>query len=188
MTNQILNVDRDAFGSGQIGSKIWLCEELEKLYSAVDLLAIYGGWYGVTHFLLKTRGIMQIEKCVSLDLDPACQPVADMINEHWVWQDWQFKAFTEDCSKAITCLRQPDMIINTSTEHFETMDWWNNIPKGTVVVLQGNNMSHEDHHIHSSCLQDFIDQYPLSELDYSGEREFVYPTWAFTRFMTIGKK
>ena len=25
-----MNVNKDAFSSGQVGSKIWLCEELEK--------------------------------------------------------------------------------------------------------------------------------------------------------------
>lgn len=186
--SRTLNVNRDAFSSGQIGSKIWLCEELEKVYSQINCLGIYGGWYGITHFLLKVRGNIQIDRCVSLDLDPKCQPVADMINELWVWQDWQFKAFTEDCSKSTVLLRDIDLVINTSTEHFDSMDWWNNIPKGTAVALQGNNMPHEDHHIHSSCLRDFMETYPLSESSYSGEKEFVYPDWRFTRFMVIGTK
>ena len=184
--NQILNVDRDAFSSGQIGSKIWLCEELERLGWRSCLTYIYGGWYGVTAFLLLSIGKFIVDKIRSLDIDPRCESVADMINENWVWQDWKFKAFTQDCNNYED--QYGDLVINTSTEHFDSMDWFDRIPKGTRVVLQGNNMPHEDHHIHSSCLQDFIDQYPLSELDYSGEREFVYPTWAFTRFMIIGKK
>jgi len=183
-----MEINPDAFSSGQIGSKIWLCEELEKIYTQIDYLGIYGGWYGITHFLLKVRGNIQIDRCVSLDMDPTCQPVADMINENWVWQDWQFKAFTEDCNKSITSLRNMDMIINTSTEHFDNMDWWNNIPKGTAVVLQGNNMPHEDHHVHSSCLEDFVKMYPVRQLMYSGEKAFVYPNWSFTRFMIIGEK
>jgi len=111
-----------------------------------------------------------------------------MINENWVWQDWKFKAFTEDCNKSITSLRDIDLIINTSTEHFDSMDWWDNIPKGKPVVLQGNDMPHEDHHVYSSCLDDFIKMYPMSSLDYSGEKEFIYPDWRFKRFMIIGEK
>jgi hypothetical protein len=108
-----------------------------------------------------------------------------MINEYWVWQEWKFKAITGDAGIVIPT---GDLVINTSTEHFDTMDWWNNIPKGTVVVLQGNDMPHEDHHVHSSCLQDFLATYPVSELEYSGEKEFVYPDWRFKRFMLIGTK
>lgn len=184
--NQILNVDRDAFSSGQVGSKIWLCEELERLGWCSSLTYIYGGWYGVTAFLLLSRGKFIVDKIRSLDMDPRCESVADMINENWVWQDWKFKAFTQDCNNYEG--QYGDLVINTSTEHFDSMDWFDRIPKGTRVVLQGNNMPHEDHHVHSGCLQDFIDQYPMSKLDYSGEREFVYPTWSFTRFMIIGKK
>lgn len=185
---EIPGFDKDAFSSGQIGSKIWLCEEMERLYSHINLLAIYGGWYGLTAFLLKARNNIQIDKIVSLDLDPSCQPIADMINEYWVWQNWEVKAYTEDCNKSLSILRQADVIINTSTEHFDSMDWWNNIPKGTVVALQGNNMIHEDHCVHSTSLHEFLARYPVRELEYSGEKEFVYPDWRFTRYMLIGTK
>lgn len=188
VTKQIFNVDKDAFSSGQVGSKIWLCEEIEKLFTSIDLIWIYGGWHGLAGFLLLSRNNVQISKIRSLDLDPDCEVVADMLNENWVINDWQFKAFTEDCNKIEFKDSRPDLIINTSTEHFTSRDWWNNIPKGTVVALQGNNMPHDDHHVHTGSLDEFVAQYPLSELLYSGEREFVYPTWSFTRFMVIGHK
>ena len=184
--SQILSANKDAFSSGQIGSKLWLCEELEKLGWTSDLTYIYAGWYGITAFLLLSRGKFQVNKIRSLDIDPTCQPVADMINENWLIKEWQFKAFTQDCNNYEG--QFGDLIINTSTEHFTSMDWFDRIPKGTRVVFQGNNMPHEDHHVDSSCLQDFLDQYPVTELVYSGEREFIYPDWRFTRFMLIGIK
>lgn len=178
-------IDTDAFSSGQIGSKIWLCEELESLNWHSGLTHIYGGWYGITAFLLLSRGKFKVDKIRSLDIDPHCQEVADMVNENWVWQEWRFKAFTQDCNNHKG--QYGDLIINTSTEHFETMDWFNNIPKGTRVVLQGNNMPHDDHIVHTTNLEEFKKQYPLDYIDYSGEKEFVYPDWKFTRFMLIGK-
>ena len=183
-----LNVERDAFSSGQIGSKIWLCEELEKLFDRIDSIWIYGGWYGITAFLLNSRGNIEIEYIRSYDIDDTCAEVADMINENWVYQNWKFKAKTQDCNTLEIDWTGPDLIINTSTEHFETMDWWNNIPKGTTVALQGNNMPHDDHHIHSKSLQDFVDQFPVSETLYKGQKEFVYPDWKFTRYMLIAIK
>jgi hypothetical protein len=182
----VVNINKDAFSSGQVGSKIWLCEELERLSWHSGLTYIYGGWYGITAFLLLSRGKFKVDKIRSLDLDPQCEAVADMINENWVWQDWKFKAFTQDCNNYEG--QYGDLIINTSTEHFDSMEWFNRIPKGTRVVLQGNNMPHEDHHIHSESLSGFIASYPLSQLLYTGEKEFVYPDWRFTRFMLIGIK
>ena len=186
--SQTLNVSKDAFSSGQIGSKIWLCEELEKLFESADNIWIYGGWYGVTAFLLNSRGNMRIGKIRSYDIDPACEAVADMINENWVINDWKFKAITQDCNVLDLAQNGPDLVINTSTEHFESTDWWNNIPKGTVVALQGNNMIHEDHHTHSTCLKEFTAQFTVTETLYTGEKRFVYPTWEFTRYMLIGIK
>lgn len=184
--NQTLNVDKDAFSSGQIGSKIWLCEELEKLNLHSTLTYIYGGWYGLTGFLLLSRGKFKVDAIQSFDIDPDCESIADAINENWVWQEWKFKAFTLDCNSYVR--GRPDVIINTSTEHFETMDWWDNIPTGTTVALQGNNMPHDDHVIHSKNLKEFASMFPLSNTLYKGKKEFKYPTWKFTRFMVIGIK
>lgn len=181
-----MNVDKDAFSSGQIGSKIWLCEELERLGWRSNLTYIYGGWHGLTAFLLLSRGKFQVNKIRSLDIDPNCAAVADMINENWVWQDWKFKAFTQDCNNIEG--QYADLIINTSTEHFESMEWFNRIPRGTNIILQGNNMPHDDHIVHSKNLEDFVEHYPLSKIAFAGEKEFKYPDWSFTRFMIIGVK
>lgn len=182
----LLSVDKDAFSSGQMGSKIWLCEELERLNWHSGLTYIYAGWYGVIAFLLLTRGKFNVDKIRSLDVDPQCESVADMINEYWVWQDWKFKAFTQDCN--LYEGQSGDLVINTSTEHFNSMEWFDRIPKGTRVVLQGNDMPHDDHHVHSGSLDDFIAAYPVSQIVYTGEKEFVYPDWKFTRYMLIGVK
>lgn len=177
--------NKDAFSSGQISSKLWLCEELERTRWTSNETAIYGGWYGLTAFLLLSRGKFKVHRIRSYDVDPACEPMADMINENWVWRNWQFKALTEDCNLIKT---KSDLIINTSTEHFETKEWFDNIPYGTKIVLQGNNMPHEDHLVYSQSLKDFINHYPMNKLLYSGQLDFEYPSWKFSRFMVIGEK
>lgn len=181
-----MQIDKDAFSSGQISSKLWLCEELENTRWTSKLTHIYGGWYGLTSFLLLSRAKFKVDKIQSYDIDPACEPIADMINENWVWQDWKFKAFTADCNQEFA--DRPDLIINTSTEHFENQEWFNNIKPGTRVVLQGNNMKHEDHIVYTSNLHQFINKYPLTKTRYSGQLDFEYPDWKFTRFMIIGIK
>ena len=179
-------MNKDAFSSGQIGSKIWLCEELENLFDKIDTVWIYGGWYGLAAFLLRARNNIQIKEIRSIDVDPTCESIADMINENWVYQDWQFKAVTRDCNNIVPT--GVDLIINTSTEHFDNTQWWDNIPKGTMIALQGNNMPHEDHCINTETLNDFVSLFPLTNTLYSGQKEFVYPSWDFTRYMLIGIK
>ena len=182
----MIPIDPDSFSSGQIGSKIWLCEELERLGWESDYTYIYGGWYGITGFLLLSRGIFKVKNIRSVDIDPACERVADTINNLWVWQRWQFKAVTYDCNE----IQPPvvDLVINTSTEHFESRTWFENLPAGTRVILQGNNMPHDDHYVKSNSNEEFISNYKLSSIEFMGSKEFVYPEWSFTRFMVIGTK
>jgi hypothetical protein len=181
-----MDINKDAFSSGQIGSKIWLCEELERIFDSIDTVWIYGGWYGITAFLLRSRNNLKIKEIRSIDIDPACESIADMINENWVYQKWQFKAVTADCNQMIPS--GIDLIVNTSTEHFDNLNWWNNIPKGTLVALQSNDMIHDDHCFTFTSLDEFADTFPLSEILFAGTKEFVYPDWKFSRFMLIGKK
>lgn len=181
-----MNIDKDAFSSGQVGSKLWLCEELEKTGWSSNFTYIYGGWHGITAFLLLSRNKFQVNRIRSIDIDPSAQTIADMINENWVWQEWKFKALTNDCNNFDPVYG--DLVINTSTEHFHSMAWFNRIPNGTRLVLQGNNMLHDGHVIHSDTLADFIEHYPLSKCVFAGEKEFVYPNWKFSRYMIIGVK
>jgi hypothetical protein len=179
-------VNKDAFSSGQIGSKLWLCEELEDLGWSSNTTHIYGGWYGITAFLLLSRGKFTVNHIKSFDADIECEAVADMINANWIYQGWKFKAYTQDCDNLIDPAR--DLVINTSTEHFDSMNWFHNISAGTRVILQGNNMPHDDHVVHSNSLSSFVNHYPLSEYNYSGSKTFKYETWGFTRYMVIGTK
>jgi len=181
-----LEIDQDAFSSGQIGSKLWLCEELERLYDRIDEIWIYGGWYGLTAFLLRSRNNINIKTIRSLDVDPACESVADTVNEYWKWQDWQFKAVTVDCNTVIPT--DVDLVINTSTEHFESVEWFRQIPKGTAVALQGADMPHLDHVFDFQNLAQFEQTYPLDTVMFSGVKNFNYPEWSFNRFMLIGVK
>jgi hypothetical protein len=179
-------IDKDAFSNGQVDSKLWLCRELEKLDWTSQLTHVYGGWFGVLSFLLLSREKFKVDQIRSFDVDANCERIADMINENWVIKDWQFKAHSMDCNNELP--GNPDLVINTSTEHFDSMDWFKNIPSGTRVILQGNNMPHDDHYVCSNSLQDFENEYTLTDVVYRGSLDFNYPEWSFTRYMIIGVK
>ena len=178
----------DAFSNGQVQSKLWLCEKLEEINHIPNpTIWILGGWYGIQAFLLLSRNNININEIRSFDVDPECQPIADKINNNWEIQQWKIKAFTQDCN-TLDYANTPDIVINTSTEHFNCMDWFNNIPNGTLVCLQGNNMNHEDHHSHYSTLDEFASSFPMQSVKFIGEQQFSYPSWSFNRYMLIGTK
>jgi hypothetical protein len=188
-----MNIDKDAFSSGQILSKIWLAEELESVINNLNFqsplrILILGGWYGIINFIFQIRSTLIIEKVRSIDIDKDSCDNADLINNSWVWQEWKFKSLNNDANYFNYSKEDFNLIINTSVEHIDSREWFNKIPSDTFVVLQSNNMDHDDHcRNHSSC-NDLLLDFPLSKIYFSGEKLFEYPSWSFKRFMIIGKK
>jgi hypothetical protein len=187
-------VDLDAFSSSQIASKAWLAERLE---SAIEQLEpplggfrvwVYGGWYGITNLMLRARGVVPIRYVRSIDQDPDCEQIADRINKFWEIQQWQFKAQTADVDHVTFQMDPPHMIINTSTEHMKSKQWFDNITAGTIVVLQGSDLPHDDHVAVYNSLEEFCDAFPVKTELYRGAIEFNYPTHSFRRWMVIGLK
>lgn len=190
-----MHLDKDAFSSGQIGSKIWLAEILEDI--VLDLhfqglltqplnIVTIGGWYGLLNFVLRTRNILNIDYLRSIDIDQAACDNADLLNEFWVWQNWKFKALCRDANNFEYF--DFDIIINSSVEHIPSKQWWENIPEGKLVVLQSNDMIHDDH-VHNHCnLQEFSEDFPMTRVLFEGEKLFEYDDWSFIRFMKIGIK
>jgi hypothetical protein len=183
-----VTVYTDAFSSGQISSKLWLCRELENLgFNKPKIVWVYGGWYGLASFLLLSREKFPILHIRSFDIDSNCENIADSLLENWVWQSWKFKAVTADCNNIEFNEEKPDLIINCSTEHFDSQEWFTSIPSGTLLALQSNNMTHEDHCFCFDSCDKFAQFYNLDTL-YKGTLDFSYPTWKFSRFMIIGTK
>lgn len=183
-----LIVQNDIFSHGQITSKIWLCEELEKrCWIPAPSIFVLGGWQGMLSFLLLSRNNLSIKKLRSFDVDPSCEVVADAINNNWLFDGWKFKAVTQDCN-SLDYTDPVDIVINTSTEHFESLDWFDNIPAGTLVCLQGNDLDHDDHHSIFCGFDEFKNSFKFSTSLFEGTREFVYPDFSFTRYMIIGIK
>jgi hypothetical protein len=81
-----------------------------------------------------------------------------------------------------------DIVINTSTEHVtqETYDiWYNNIPSGSLVVVQGNDFFSCDEHVRcSKDLDEFMTMNHVHEPIFSGQLK----TTMYYRFMCIFKK
>lgn len=185
--------DPTAFMSGQMISKIWLCEELERVIvdNKPNTIWIMGGWYASTNFLLRIRGKLPIRNCISFDMDQQATRGALILNETSIFLG-QFQAHTFDINSLDFSDRQfgraPDIVVNTSCEHIDDDRWFDAIPKGTIVVLQSNDMPHDDHSSNLTCVEDMQVRYPLSEVLFSGEKFFDYEEWSFSRFMTIGVK
>lgn len=176
----------ESFWKGQVRSKIWLIENLEKVqlpYHREKTIAIYGGWNGVLASLLFNSSI-NIKKITSIDIDPTCQDIACTVNKRQEMEG-RFSAVTAD----MTDYTMPaDIVINTSCEHVtqeQYNKWMSRQPSDALFVLQSNNYFDLDEHI--NCVNDAIHfelTTPLNNVVYSGDLELP----KYTRYMRVGYK
>lgn len=177
----------DAFWSGQLDSKVWLVEELNKIHSAPSDVYIFGGWIGVLASIMFQASTFDINKLRSIDLDPWCENIADTMCKPHEMNEWRFKAVTADMCQ-YHYESTPTIVINTSTEHVtqEVYDlWYQMIPTGTLVVAQGNNFFDCNEHIRcSSNSEEFNTMNNVVNPLFVGTLE----TYMYDRYMAIWRK
>ena len=164
---------RDALSSGQLISKKWLLDELNKVHITGKGIVV-GGWVGLLACAIEHMTDISID---SLDIDPQSIRIAHS---------------TLGKSSGVAILADMydfdytnyDFVINTSTEHIpDIQQWLSGIKKGTTVCLQSNNAFMIDSHINCvNDIEEFLSKVQLTEILYSGE--YVFPM--YTRYMIIG--
>ena len=186
-------VNTDAFSVAQMQSKLWLVERLERSLEEYEInetgyrIWILAGWYGLTNLIIRTRNRIRVSEVRSFDVDPFCEHLADAINNLWVFKAWEFKAITQDIN-TLEYRPTPDIVINSSIEHMRSNDWWERIPSGTFVCLQGSNLIDEDHVNPINSSRELLEKYPLNDLYYEGIKLFTFGDNSFYRSMIIGVK
>jgi hypothetical protein len=169
----------DAFWSGQLNSKEWLITNLRKHVNKFVSIDIHGGWVGVLASMLFQSDIY-IKNIRSVDIDPACEPIATIMNKKEEMAG-KFRAMTAD----MCAIRSDaDVIINTSCEHI-TQDqydlWLSGVPYNSLIVLQSNNYNIEEHVRIANSLEHFVEQSQV-KVQWAGELKLPL----YTRYMIIG--
>ena len=206
-----IEIDKDCFSRGQLQSKLWLINELQKLNVDLGTVFLCAGWYATLAVMLFESGI-KVDKIRSFDIDPRCATIAETFNKKWFMNDWQFKASTIDImdfewsetpapsdgsignfyyntdasAKLVQMKDKPNTIINTSCEHIPNFaNWYDKIPDGKLVVLQSNNYYEVEEHV--NCVKDIKEFSNMARMTgplYAGELELP----KYKRFMLIGYK
>jgi hypothetical protein len=187
------SVNFDSFSVAQMQSKLCLVQTLERSLQEHRPIEdgyriwILAGWYALANLLIRTRNQIPVLEVRSFDQDPKCEKIADSINRLWVYKAWEFKAHTLDINR-LEYSPKPDVVINSSVEHMSSNEWFENIPKGTIVCLQASDMSDHDHCNKFSNSRDLMLAYPLDEVIYDGIKRFEFEDKCFYRSMIIGVK
>jgi len=173
----------ESFWKGQVNSKIWLIENLQKMQKTPwNNIVIHGGWNGVLASLIFNSDII-VDKITSVDIDPVCEEVANTINKRYEMSG-KFKAITADMCQYV---EEADVIINTSCEHISQLDyyyWQHTQPNNSLYVLQSNNYFKLDEHI--NCSESLYNFEQKCNLNASLVDKLELPK--YDRYMIIGKK
>tara|TARA_B100002019_G_scaffold68101_1_gene58653 strand:+ start:1762 stop:2361 length:600 start_codon:yes stop_codon:yes gene_type:complete len=180
--------DRDrtleSFWGGQLQSKEMLVKHLEYQcdYRKKYNIVIHGGWNGVLASLLFNSNL-EIGSITSVDIDPSVEETAKTINKN---QEMQGR-FTAKTGDMCTDKYSADIVINTSCEHLDKeklQQWFNNIPKGTMYVMQSNNYTELEEHVNCvNSADELAESVGTNDYDVA---ELVLPK--YTRYMISGVK
>jgi len=186
------SIDLSSFSHGQIISKLWLCEELEKHMSANMNINILGGWYNVLGFMLSVRRPNFYATIHNTDIDSEAIAVADKICQTWIIEGATVINRVDDCGSDSYIMDYPiDVVINCSVEHFKNNKWFDSLPKGTLVCIQSSDVIDPEYpwliKQPSPDIETFLNRFPVSELLFSDTKRIQYETHGYNRFMLIGK-
>ena len=175
----------ESFWDGQIKSKLWLIEALEKHKSIRNAeFVIHGGWNGVLACMM-FNSELGCKHITSIDIDPKCKEIASTMNKRYEMEG-KFESVTADmCEYEYT--REPYFVINTSCEHItqeQYNTWLDRVPDGAQIILQSNNYFELDEHV--NCSKDLKEFEWKSKLNVSEKAELELPK--YTRYMLVGRK
>lgn len=184
-------IDYNAFSHGQVQSKIWLCEEIEKFIKKDSRVAILGSWYNVLGFMMLVRKPKYYISIRGFDIDQNTIDIANKITEAWSIQPDCFLQNQLDDVNTVD-LNGYDVIINTSVEHMERQDWFERSPGNALICVQSSNVTVDsktwDIKNPSANFQDFISMFPMSNYVFKGHMSFDYGPNSYSRFMIMGYK
>jgi len=172
-------------------SKLWLARELKQILQqqgidSVPVTYILGSWYSNLSTILRKTGV-PIDKIVDVERKKEWLKTGKQLQ-----QDMNITGVEQMQADANEIdyrqLQQPGIVINTSTNDISDHGWFDNVPEGTIVVLQGrDHVLPGAEHVYKSP-DDLLQMYPLETVLYSGTWNLKDPETEYQRSMVIGIK
>jgi hypothetical protein len=165
--------------------KLWLLTTLNRLdLTEFDNVYVLGSWYGsMGPYLLYKK--IKFDTAYLIDIDPKNTEWTQRFNRQLGIED-KIVAVTQDCLDT-QFVGDRILVINTSTNDIRFNQWLDNVPKGSVVAIQGRDGQPDNPDNLHQTLDSFNRAYPLAE-------ELVLDTiqlegadgQTYKRFMKIG--
>ncbi len=165
-------------------SKLWLIQELSKIRDRISTAYILGSWFGNLSLYMKLHPAVKTERIINVETNPKFLKQSKRMLDHIgaaCVDHMQADANDIDYRR----LDRDGVVVNTSLTDMPGREWFDNIPEGTIVVLQARDHD-PGQQFHST--QDILDKFPMKEVLYQGELALQDPETPYTRFMVIGRR
>jgi hypothetical protein len=173
-----------SFTPDLVFSKLWLMRELAKISPDIGTMYVLGSWYGNLALLITRYPMVQVDHVINVETDPeflkGSQDILNQAHAHNV-EHMQKDANTLDYRQ----LGSNGVVVNTSLNDMKGTDWFENIPKGTLVAMQARDQVENEQF---ASPEDIEQKFPLSQVLYSGSLDLEDPETEYTRFMVVGRK
>jgi hypothetical protein len=165
-------------------SKVWLLTELAKIAPQLSTMYVLGSWYGNLALYNTLQPMIGVDRIINVDIDPErlaqSQRMLDSVGANNV--EHMLKDANELDYRQVG---RGGAVINVSLTNIAKDQWFENIPPGTMVVMQARDQDPGEQY-HS--VQDIVDRFPLSRILYQGTMQLQDPETKYHRYMVIGIK
>jgi len=173
-----------SFTSDLVFSKLWLVQELCQITHHVSVMYVLGSWYSNLALLLRRYPDLAVDKIINVETNgeflSTGKKMLDQLGYNHV-EHMRLDANDLDYRQ----LDSQGVVVNASLTDMEGHAWFQNIPTGTLVVMQARDQVQENPFFGTKDIQQ---RFPLSQVMYSGSLALKDPETEYTRFMTIGVK
>ena len=175
---------KGSYTTDLIASKLWLLTKLAQIKSTVGTIYVLGSWFGNLAVINRLDPTIKYKRLINVETDQNFLQASERIHNHLGIGNNEYM-FKDANDLDYRQLGSDGVVINTSLTDMQGQTWFNNIPAGTLVVMQSRD--HDPGNAAHST-QDIIDRFPLSEIIYDGELDLKDPETHYTRYMVIGIK
>ncbi|MEY4332175.1 MAG: hypothetical protein RLZZ196_913 [Bacteroidota bacterium] len=169
-------------------SKHWLCWHLKNIQNQnkkkFSIITALGSWYGNLGIYLSNHNV-KFRNLILLDIDKNALDVSKSM----LGRLNQYRIFTliRDANDHKYQLKPNQCVINTSCNDMKNLGWYDRIPNGTLVALQGRN-SIQSAVTPTEDLTEFHDLFPMTKTLILDQTKLRDPETSYLRFLKIGFK
>ena len=177
-----------SFTPDLVTSKLWLARKVRALMTKTRVekyktVYVLGSWFGNMAIFLQQKGV-EFDRIVLVDINKDWMKISKELLEPITNK---LDTLVQDANKITYSDQQPILVINTSCNEMTNEGWLDRIPAGSTVALQArNNVQSVD--LKTDTVEEFNNQFPLSDVFYLGQRNLKDPEVSYQRFMKIGIK